>query len=344
MIWFYRMNRQAFSIFVLVVFAGAHSLGAQAISPQCPPGGFKSNGDPDNTKIAQDACQKAIDLFQYVAPQLGAVLAGANATQGLTGTLGGLGHFSVGIRGNIIEASLPEVDRVVPATHGAEQSSYTLSNRLIGLPTGDIAIGLFNGLPLGLSHAGGIDLLLNASYLTSYNNGSVDVAVSSSWKLGYGVKIGILQEGLLVPGISLSILTRALPVVTIVGSSGQDRLALDSIRVNARSWRLVAGKSVLFFGGAVGVGGDTYTSDATLNVTIAPRPATEGGSAGPIFLTQKLTRSNIFASAWINVLVVRIVGELGRVSGGDIATYNQFSGTQPADPRSYGSIGLSFGW
>jgi hypothetical protein len=318
---------------------------AQGISPQCPPGSFKANGDPDNTRIAQDACQKAIDLFQYLAPQLGAVLAGGNATQGLTGTLGGPGHFSAGVRGNLMQASLPEVDRVVPATRGAEQSTYTLSNRFIGLPTGDLAIGLFKGLPLGLSHAGGVDLLLSAAYLPNYNNNSVDIAVaSSSWKLGYGVKIGILQEGILVPGVSLSILTRGLPVVSIIGTSGQDRLALDSIRVNARSWRLVAGKSLLFVGGAVGIGGDTYTSDATLNVTIAPRQATPGGSGGPIVLNQKISRSNAFASAWINVLVLRIVGEIGRVSGGDIATFNQFSGTQAADSRSYGSVGLSVGW
>ena len=338
------MIRKATFTAAIAFVAAFHSVCAQGISSQCPPGGFKPNGDPDNTKIAQDACQKAIDLFQYVAPQLGAVVAGANATQGLTGTLGGLGHFSVGLRANLMQASLPEVDRVVPATRGAEQSSYTLSNRFIGLPTGDLAIGLFKGLPLGLSHAGGIDLLLSAAYLPSYNNNSVNVVVSSSWKVGYGVKIGILQEGLLVPGVSLSLLTRGLPVVTIVGTSGQDKLSLDSIQVNARSWRLVAGKSFLFFGGAVGVGGDTYTSDATLNVVIAPRLATEGGTGGPIFLTQKLSRSNAFASAWIDARILRIVGELGRVSGGDIATYNQFSGTQPADPRSYGSVGLSFGW
>jgi hypothetical protein len=339
------MNRTGLITAALAFAVTSHYLAAQGISAQCPPGSYKANGDPDNTKIAQDACQKAIDLFQYVAPQLGAVLAGANATQGVTGTLGGLGHFSVGIRGNVMGGSLPEVDRVVPATRGAEQSSYTLSNRVIGLPTGDVAIGLFKGLPLGLSNAGGLDLLLSAAYLPNYNNNSVDVAVaSSSWKLGYGVKIGILQEGALLPGVSLSVLTRALPVVTIVGRSGEDRLALDSIRVTARSWRLVAGKSLLFFGAAAGIGGDTYDTDATLNVTIAPRPASEGGTGGPIFLTQKLSRPNVFVSAWIDARILRIVGEVGRVSGGDIATYNAFSGAQPADARSYGSVGLSFGW
>ena len=36
----------------------------------------------------QDACQKAVDLFQYMAPQLGTVIAGGNATLGQGGTLG----------------------------------------------------------------------------------------------------------------------------------------------------------------------------------------------------------------------------------------------------------------
>lgn len=328
-----------------VSFAASHSLGAQGISSECPPGSFKPNGDPDNTKIAQDACQKAIDLFQYVAPQLATVLAGGNPTQGLTGTLGGLGHFAVGIRGNLMRGSLPQVDRVVPATRGAQQSSYTISDRLVGLPTGDLAIGVFRGLPLVLTNAGGIDILVSASYLPSYNNESVDIAVpSGSWKFGYGVKIGILQEGLLVPGVSLSILTRELPTVDLTGSSGNDRLVIDSLHVKTRSWRLVAGKSFLFFGGAAGVGRDTYDSNASISVTVAPRPATEGGSGGPILLQQKLSRSNMFASAWINARILRIVGELGRVSGGDIASYNQFSGPQPGAARSYGSVGLSFGW
>jgi len=170
-----------------VIFAFSVALapvvGAQGISPQCPPGSFLPNGEPDNTKIAQDACQKAIDLFEYMAPQLGALLAGGNATQGLTGTLGGLGHFVVGLRGNAIRGSLPEVDKFAPATGGAQQITYTVTEPFMGLPTGDAAIGIFGGLPLGLTRIGGLDLLVSASYLPEYNNASVDVAVpAGSWK------------------------------------------------------------------------------------------------------------------------------------------------------------------
>lgn len=328
-----------------LALALARPVAAQGISAQCPPGAFKANGDPDNTKIAQDACQKAIDLFQYLAPQLGAMLAGGNATQGLTGTLGGLGHFALGVRGNVIRGVLPEVDRVVPATGGAQQSTYTVTEPFMGLPTGDAAIGILGGIPLGLTRVGGLDLLVSASYLPSYNNASVDVAVpAGSWKFGYGGKIGILQESILVPGVSVSFLRRELPLVAITGRAGEDRLLLDSLRVKANSWRLVAGKSFIFLGGAAGIGRDSYDNDARISVTIAPRPASEGGSGGPVSLQQKLTRTNYFVSLWINAQVLRIVGELGQASGGEILTYNQFTGPQPDEARIYFSVGVSLGW
>jgi len=51
----------------------------------------------------------------------------------------------------------------------------------------------------------------------------------------------------------------------------------------------------------------------------------------------------VFGTVWLNAKVMRIVGELGRVSGGSITTYNAFDGAQPADARTYYSVGLSFG-
>ena len=165
----------------LVLFAAP--LGAQGIDPQCPPGSTNSSGTPDNTMVAQDACQKAIDLFRYMAPQLGAVLAGGSPTQGLTGTLGGLGHFSFGIRGNGLSGSLPEVDKVVPNTRGARQDTYTIDTKPLGFATADVGIGLFKGL--STNGFGAVDALVSASYIPEYSNPSVDVAVpSGSLKFG----------------------------------------------------------------------------------------------------------------------------------------------------------------
>ena len=315
--------------------------GAQELDPQCPPGTLDSNGDPDNTMIAQDACQKAIDLFAYMAPQLGLVLAGGNPTQGVSGAFGKIGRFSIGLRANALNGSLPEVDRVVPNTRGAQQSTYTLDTTPLGFATADVALGVYPGTPYGF---GAIDLLMSASYVPEYNNGTIDVSTpSGAFRLGFGGKLGIVSETATRPGVSVSYLNRQLPRVDILAQSGDDNLLLEDVRVRSKSWRAVAGKTFLFLGVGAGYGRDTYDSNATITVTVAPRSSTPGGTGGPIDLEQKITRSNMFGTVWIKSQVLRIVGEFGRVSGGEIETYNRFIGVQPADARNYFSIGVSFG-
>lgn len=327
----------------LLILLTASPVAAQGtIDSQCPPGSLNSSGSPDNTMVAQDACQKAIDLFRYMAPQLGAVLAGGNPTQGIAGTLGGVGHFSFGIRVNGLQGSLPEVDKVVPNTRGARLDTYTIDSQPIGFVTADVAVGLFKGI--ATNGFGAVDALVSASYIPEYSGNSVEVTVpSGSFKFGFGAKVGILGETATRPGIAVSYLDRELPSVDITGKSGDDRLFLDDVQIRSKSWRAVVGKSFLFVGFGAGFGQDRYDSNADITVTVAPRQATQGGTGGPINLGQKLTRNNIFGTVWLNAKVMRIVGEVGRVSGGDIVTYNQFDGTQPADARTYGSIGLRFG-
>lgn len=327
----------------LLIFLAASPVAAQGtIDPQCPPGSLNSSGSPDNTMVAQDACQKAIDLFRYMAPQLGAVLAGGNPTQGIAGTLGGPGHFSFGIRANGLQGSLPEVDKVVPNTRGARVDTYTIDTQAIGFVTADVAVALFKGL--STSGFGAVDALASASYIPEYSGTSVEVKVpSGSFKFGFGAKVGILSETSTRPGIAVSYLDRELPTVDITGKSGDDRLFLDNVKIRSKSWRAVVGKSFLFVGLGAGYGQDRYDSNADITVTVAPRQATQGGTGGPINLGQKLTRNNLFGTVWLNAKVMRIVGEVGRVSGGEIVTYNQFDGAQPADARTYASIGLRFG-
>jgi hypothetical protein len=315
---------------------------AQEVDPQCPPGSSTLLGGPDNTMVAQDACQKAIDLFRYMSPQLSAVLAGGNPTQGFAGTLGGLGHFSLGVRGNGLNGSLPEMDRVVPNTRGARPDTYTIDTKPVGFITADLGIGLFKGKMT--SGFGSVDALVSASYVPEYTGNDVDVTVpSGSIKLGFGAKLGLLRESSTRPGVSVSYLVRELPKVDITGKSGEDRLFLNDVSVKTKSWRAVIGKSFFLLGAGAGFGQDSYDSNADITVTVAPRQATQGGTGGPISLGQSLTRNNIFGTVWLNARLMKIVGEVGRVSGGDIVTYNQFEGVQAADARTYYSVGLSFG-
>jgi hypothetical protein len=208
--------------------------------------------------------------------------------------------------------------------------------------TADIALGVYPGTPAGFL---AIDLLMSASYIPEYSNESIDVSLpSGSYKLGFGAKVGLISETAATPGISVSYLNRELPRVDITGSSGEDRLLLEDVRVRSRSWRAVTGKTFGFLGLGGGYGRDTYRSNARITVTVAPRAATDGGTGGPIDLSQKLARTNMFGSVWINSQLLRIVGEIGRVSGGNIETYNSFpADAQPDMNRTYVSLGFSFG-
>lgn len=332
----------SFAALVLV----ASSLPAQVDTQRCPPGNVGQT-IPDQTRASQDACQKAIDLFQYMAPQLGTSIAGGNPTLGQGGNLGGIGHFSAGLRVNVLQGSLPQVQDVTPSVTGATSTQFQTKSQFLPMPTADLAIGVFKGIPLALTNVGGVDVIVTASYVPSFDNSGVSVKVpNGSLKLGYGARVGILQESLLVPGIAVSYLVRDLPTLNVTGSSGNDSLYVNNLSLKTKAWRITASKSLIFFGLAVGGGQDKYDASTDIGAHVAARavPPTPAANAGPVSISQNLTRTNIFADLSMNLLLFRLNAEIGQVSGGTINTYNTFSGKQAADSRVYGSVGARIGF
>jgi hypothetical protein len=324
----------------------ATSAGAQGIDTQrCPPGTI-TGGIPDQARASQDVCQKAIDLFKYLAPQLGTSIAGGNATLGQAGSLGGLGHFSLGLRVNAVQGSLPQIQNITPSVTGATNTPpIDTKTQLFPMPTADLAIGIFKGLPLAITNVGGVDLIVSASYVPEFNSSGVSVKVpNGSLKLGYGARIGILQESLLVPGVSVSYIRRDLPTVNISANSGNDSLYVNNLALKTTALRLVASKGFLLFGLAAGVGQDKYESSTDAAAHVAARALSPAANAGPVSLSQSITRTNVFADLSMNLLILKLTGEIGQVSGGTINTYNTFSGKQAADSRVYGSVGARFGF
>jgi hypothetical protein len=333
---------------ISMVAITASAASAQSIDTNSCPPGTTTLGVPNQAKATQDACQKAIDLFQYMMPQLAISLTGGNATLGQGSTLGGLGHFSLGVRANVIRGDLPQFDNsVTPSINGAVQSTYTTKQQIIGLPVADLAVGIFGGIPLGITNVGGLDAIVSASYLPAFNNSSFDVKVpNGSLKLGYGARLGILQESILVPGVAVTYLQRDLPTVDLTSNSSGDTLAVNGFNIKTKAWRVMASKSLLIFGLVVGGGQETYNSSATIRASVAPRtaPTTPRYSAGPVNLTQDLTRTNVFADLSLNLPLLKITGEVGQVSGGSVTTYNKFSGNAADASRLFGSLGVRLGF
>jgi hypothetical protein len=311
------------------------TVSAQGGTNQCP------GGTPQQT-AAQDACMQAYDLYQFMAPQLGISLAGGNATLGQGSTLGGLGHFSVGVRANVIQGSLPEVDKFQQSFTGARSQTLPTKDQVIGLPTADAAIGIFAGIPLGLTNVGGIDALISASYVPSITEGTFSLTPESNWQFGYGARVGIVSESIVFPGVSVTYLKRDLPTTTIAGTAGANTLKVENLKVKTSAWRVVASKSLLLFSFAAGAGKDSYDQSATITGTVTGVPVI-GTASAIVTSPQELERTNFFFDAALNLPLFKIVGEIGQVSGGTVNTYNSFAGGRADKSLQYFSLGLRIG-
>ncbi len=309
---------------------------ARAQSPSCPGGAVGSAA-----QVTQDACQQAVDVFQYMAPQLGTAIAGGNATLGQGGILGGLGHFSIGVRANVVDGTLPQVSQFNTRTTGGSpaQTLPTKTNQPLPMPVVDAAFGLWNGMPLGVTNVLGLDFLVNASYIPNVNQNSLSVKTpNGSLKLGYGARLGILKESIAVPGVALTYLKRDLPTVTLAGTSSGASFNVSNMEIGTTAWRLVASKHFIVFGLAAGVGQDKYSTSA------AVQGSALGQQSVQVAMSQDMTRTNMFADLSLNLPIVKLVGEIGQVSGGSVSTYNAFANKDAGASRLYGSVGLRFAW
>ena len=354
------MKVRPFFAAALVAAAASPALAqgsAQDLYPNC--------SQANATKYLVDACVTANDLFSYMVPQLGVAIAGGNATLGtgsVLGTRGFMPRFTIGLRANVVKGNLPDVgeqfdtsgDLPFDTTGTAVQRNFANKDQILGAPTVDAAIGVFNGIPLGITRVGGVDLLVSASYLPEYDEEDSEVTVltpDGGLNFGFGARVGIIKETLALPGVSFTYLQRGLPTLDLTarveaeGSGGTaDTLAVRGLDLDTRSWRLVASKNLLVFGLAAGIGQDTYESKGDLRAAVTVDGNVYGGTDDVLVdFSREVTRTNMFVDLSLNLPVVKFVVEVGQVSGGDVNTFSTFQ-KKADDSQLYGSVGLRFGF
>lgn len=349
--------KKYFVLAVGISMVGAASAQAQTGGLSQPVCVAASNSTPD--RVAQDACQQAYDVYQFMGPQLGLAVAGGNHTLGSNSTLGGLGHFSLGIHATGFRGSLPQVDQFTQRSGGASPAQeLPTKDQFLGLPGADAAVGIFRGLPLALTNVGGVDLLLSASYIPDVTDDQFSVRPKQNLQVGYGARIGLLSESILVPGVSLTYLKRDLPTTTIVGTATYTNLltgpttatlTVSDFKVKTSGWRLVASKSLVILGLAAGVGQDKYDQSATISATVSGTqptipPSNFTTTATVPGTSQSLTRTNYFVDATLNLFLLKLTGEIGQVSGGTVSTYNTFQSGRADKSQTYGSVGFRLGF
>ncbi len=327
------MKHASFAL-VLAVLGTAPAVPAQGatIDPQC-------RAVTPLERASQDACQKAIDLFTYLAPQLAGAISGGNAVSGEHSSRGGPGHFSIGFRANAVRGRLPDVDSRTPALTGAVASDYPVNDQYIPVPAIDAALGLFPGLEIGGTRTLAVDGLLNVAYIPEISEGDLSITLpDGSLKLGFGARLAITEETSFSPGISVTWIQRDLPRMDLVATPGSDQLNIDDFLAKTTSWRGVIGKNFGVLGLTAGFGQDDYKISALANVRVVRTGITY--SAGPIAVVQRLKRDNAFASAALRFPVFSLVGEYGRVSGGKLDTFNTFGSSRADDALEYASIAI----
>ena len=312
-----------------------------------------AQGTPANCTVtpaaagnATDVCRKATDLFAFMVPQVGVALAGGNHVLGEGGTLGGLGKLTITLRATAVSGRIPK--NTIPITLSrpdAASDDFGARRVAVPMPSLDVAVGLFAGLPVGVTNVGGVDALIGVIGSPGVSSGPFALRTSGgSVAVSYGLRVGALQESSFVPGLSVSWLRRKVPTLDLDYTPSNDSLQVRNTSLTANTLRLVASKRFLLFGMAAGIGRDeiegTSALSAVVNETIGGTP-TRATVSFPA-LSEKVKRNTAFVNATFGVPVARIVLEYGRSSAGSLReTLNTFGGRRANESYGYGSAGIT---
>jgi hypothetical protein len=304
-------------------------------------------------------CGLAVTALTNVQPVLGIAFSGGNPVLGTASTLGrrlgAIPRISVTARVNGAFAEGPDLldgfqGQVDPGSN--ELPAMGTNSIPVASLQGDVVVGLFNGLSFGPAAGGlgAVDLLGSVSFIPSAEGAGLDEDVVN-W--GLGARIGILKQGLVMPGISVSGMYRNMSEVSF-GTIADGDPAEFASDLRTLSLRANVSKGILLLDLAAGAGYDIYTSDVTLDwvltcaagdcgvteVTVRPQ--------APVTGELQTAAWNVHGNVGLSLLVLNIVGELGYQKAAEVITaadLRDIGGRAPtsddlAGGRLFGSIGV----
>src|SRR6266849_1973385 len=308
------MNRLAFILTALSATAG--SLAAQtecsAVATQ-----------------AQTICNRAVDAYKTFQPLGGIAISGGDPELGTARGLGGPGHLFVSARVNAVKADIPNPDTTQARISGG-----------VPAPVVEGGLGLLRGMGGGLLSV--VALVSTTILPTNLDKFSVD---SNSTKIGsmalgvgYGARVGILNGAFPIPSVSVSVMRRSLPRVQLGDLSKGDNFQFDT-DLKATNVRVAASLRFILLDVAAGFGFDHYSStghlrfynNTPLNTTIQT-----------ITVPVTNNRQVLFADAGLNLMVLKLVGEVGYQTGKDQKLSTNYRDFDPTAGHVYGGIGVRF--
>ncbi len=268
-------------------------------------------------------CGQVVNALTSVQPAVGIGFSGGAHTLGTSTTigrrLGFMPRVSVTARFNAALADVPDLlDGFVPTlgTGGQVQAMGTSGVPVSSLQA-DVVLGLFNGFDFGpaLGGLGAVDLLGSVSWVPSVGPIGLDESIMNA---GMGARVGILKQGLIMPGISISGMYRTMLGDVAFGDMATGDPAEFSADLSTLSFRGGVSKGIAAINFNVGAGYDLYTSSVAMNwelicpagqclpgqdVTLSPEAPVEG--------KLKTGAWNLYGNVGLNLVILNIVGELG---------------------------------
>lgn len=292
-------------------------------------------------------CGQVANALSNVQPSIGIAFSGGAHTLGTATTIGRrLGLFpriSVTARVNAAIAKAPNIlggDFQPAVTDGGTVGAMPTAGIPIASLQGDVVVGLFNGFsftPL-IGGVGAVDLLGSVSFIPAVSPIDSIIGLEESIiNIGLGARVGILKQGLVMPGISVSGMYRTMGDVTFGNMDAPDPAAF-STNLSVMSLRAAVSKGILMFDVLAGAGYDIYTSDTQFNWNLTYNCQATGCPAGTVVDLQptqpvagqlKTAAWNVHANVGLSLLLLNVVGEVGYQKA-----------TEVLDAASFQSAGL----
>jgi hypothetical protein len=278
---------------------------------------------------AQTICNRAVDAYKTFQPLGGIAISGGNPELGTARGLGGPGHLFVSARVNAVKADLPNPD--------------TTQGRISGglpAPVVEGGVGLLRGVGGGLLS---VDALVSATLLpANLDKLSVDSNATRiggmALGVGYGARVGVMNGFFPIPAVSVSVMRRSLPRVQVGDLSKGDNYQFDT-DLQATNIRVAASLRFLLLDVAAGFGFDHYSSTGHIAYCSSPQPLC---AKQTVTVPVTNNRQVVFADAGLNLMVLKLVGEIGYQTGKDQKLSTTYRDFDPTAGHVYGGVGVRF--
>ena len=303
---------------LLVMIPAAAAAQGGTVNPACSDPAFVGP-----TLQGGNACQIIYDMFGYGAQQYASAAAGGNQEIGRADAIGGFLSWRVGMQltgatvdvpaikenGSGVELG-PAFQQAIPMT-SADYIQFSVNG----------AVGLFKGFDLGVVRVGALDLLAAFNVLPGTSGGGYKLTAGHKIYLSYGGRVGVIQEGKVIPALGVTYLVRDLPTMTILASDVlNNTIAVSQMKMNTSAWSITVGKHFGIVSLVAGGGQTKFDASGLLMWSV--------NGTNPIVsppISAASTQTDWFGDFGVDLgSNVQLTVEYGGSSGGQIQTYNIF--------------------